>query len=275
MSSTRRARHARVTTCEEHSDELLQPPGAVVRPGALKRALVVVGCGALTVTVSACESTEQESARIGREGQQAASAGELKLGAPNHSVRVSEATLVSAGGRMAAAVKLISSAPRNQADVPVEIDVVGDAGKVLYSNSTSGVEASLRHVGLLRPGQATWWVDDQVLTSQHATAVKVRVGTGSGGHPGKAPSFSTASVHTHKQGGVTVLNGRLVNHSRAAQGEVAIYAVALKGKRVVAAGRGTVASLPAGAGSSAPFQVFLVGSAAGAHVELTAAPAGG
>lgn len=227
------------------------------------------------MTVSACESTEQESARIGREGRQAASAGELKLGAPNRRVRVSDATVVSVGGRMAVAVMLTSTSTRDQADVPMAIGIIGAGGKVLYSNTTSGVEASLQHVGLLRPRQATWWVDDQVLTSQHAIAVKVRVGTGSSRRPAKAASLATTSVHSHRQGGVTVIGGSLVNHSRVAQGEVAIYAVALKGKHVVAAGRGTVASLPPRPGSSAPFQVFLVGSAAGSNVELTAVPAGG
>ena len=36
----------------------------------MRRALAVAGCGVLTVSVSACESTEQESAKIAREGQQ-------------------------------------------------------------------------------------------------------------------------------------------------------------------------------------------------------------
>jgi hypothetical protein len=47
----------------------------------MKRALVVASCGVLTVALSACESTEQESAKIGREGRQlVAGAGRLKLG---------------------------------------------------------------------------------------------------------------------------------------------------------------------------------------------------
>ncbi len=44
-------------------------PGAVL----VRRALALAGCGVLTVAVSACESTEQESAKIGREAQQPAS----------------------------------------------------------------------------------------------------------------------------------------------------------------------------------------------------------
>jgi hypothetical protein len=36
----------------------------------MRRVLAVAGCGVLSVGVSACESTEQESAKIAREGQQ-------------------------------------------------------------------------------------------------------------------------------------------------------------------------------------------------------------
>jgi hypothetical protein len=38
----------------------------------MRRALLLAGCGVLTVSISACESTEQESAKIAREGQQIA-----------------------------------------------------------------------------------------------------------------------------------------------------------------------------------------------------------
>lgn len=46
------------------------------RPGAvrMRRALVLAGCGMLGVGLTACESTEQESAKIGRESEAAARA---------------------------------------------------------------------------------------------------------------------------------------------------------------------------------------------------------
>lgn len=46
------------------------------KPGAvrMRRALLLAGCGVLGVGLSACESTEQESARIGRESEPAARA---------------------------------------------------------------------------------------------------------------------------------------------------------------------------------------------------------
>ncbi len=248
-----------------------------MRPGALKRALVVAGCGVLTVTVSACESTEQESAKIGKQEQANASAGTLKLGASNHSVRVSDVTLVSAGGRMAVAARLTSSSSATQGSLPVLVNVTGKGGKILYTNGTAGLEASLQHLGLLKAHQSAWWVDDQVLisSSEHKTTAKLQVGSGSKVSGSSSGSIATTGVHAATQGGTSVLSGRLVNHSTRAQGKVLVYAVALKGGRVVAAGRSVVASLPAHQGASAPFQAFLVGNPAGAKIELSAVPAKG
>ncbi len=50
-----------------------------------RRALAVAGCGVLTVTLGACESTEQESAKIGREEQQAARSQTTSKPATGHS----------------------------------------------------------------------------------------------------------------------------------------------------------------------------------------------
>lgn len=251
-----------------------------MRPGALRRALVVAGCGVLTVTLSACESTEQESAKITREGL-AGAGGALKLGAVNRAVKVSDVTLVSGGGRMALAAKLSSSASRDQANLPLLVNVTGAGGRVLYSNDAAGLESSLQHLGLLRAHQSAWWVDDQVLTSQHTTAVKVTVGSGSstasgsGAGSGARAKLATSAVRTRVQGGVSVLSGRLINRSGGAQSQITVFAVALKGGRVTAAGRVVVPSVSARRGASAPFQIFLIGTVAGAKVELSAVPAGG
>jgi hypothetical protein len=240
----------------------------------VKRALVVAGCGVLTVALSGCESTEQESARIGREGRQlVAGSGNLKVGAVNHSVRVSDVTLLVGSGRTAVAVRLTGTSSGLQADVPVLVDVSGAGAKQLYTNATGGLEASLQRMALLRPHEPAWWVDDQVLTSQSATGVKVRVGTGKAPRAGlPLPTLTTAGVHLGKQSGLSVLGGSVVNRSARAASKVPVYAVALAGGRVVAAGRAVVSPAPR---SSSPFQIFLVGNPAGARVELTVAPTAG
>jgi hypothetical protein len=226
------------------------------------------------MTLAACESTQQESAKIGREGDQlVAGQGSLKLGAVNHGVRVSDVTLLSSAGRTAVAAKLTGTATRPQLDLPVLVQITGAHGKVSYSNETGGLEASLQRMALLRPGQGAWWVDDQVLTSQSATGVKLRVGTGSAPRAGSAlPTLSTTTPHVAEQGGLSVVSANLVNHFVKAQGKVPVFAVAVRGGRVVAAGRAVVSVLPGHPGASVPFQIFLVGNPAGATIELTAVP---
>jgi hypothetical protein len=236
----------------------------------MRRALVVAGCGALTVGLSACESTEQESAKIGREGGQlVAGSGNVKLGAVNHSVRVSDVTLLAGSGRTAVVVRLTGTSTRPQAGVPLLVEVFGAGARQLYTNATSGLEASLQQMSLLRPHEAAWWVDDQVLSSQSATGVKVRVGIGRVPRSVSFPTLRATGVHLGQQSGLSVLNGNIVNDSATAASKVPVYAVALAGKRVVAGGRAVVSAL---ARSSSPFQIFLVGNPAGARVELTVAP---
>jgi hypothetical protein len=245
-----------------------------MRPGVLKRALVVVGCGVLTVTLSACESTEDESAKIGRAaGKLEAGPVALKLGAANRSVRVSDATLLSSSGRMAVAVKLSSSSSRPQLNVPLLVSVTGAGGKLLYSNESGGLEASLQRIALLRPHESEWWVDDQVLSSQSTTGVKVRVGTGKSPRSrAPLPRLQTRGARLVRQSGSSVLSGELVNRSDRAQDKVPVFAVAVKGGKVLAAGRAVVGTLPGHAGASAPFQIFLIGNPAGAKIELTTVP---
>jgi hypothetical protein len=275
MYSTTPVRLALATTCAGTSDELAQVPGAVMRPGALKRALVVVGCGVLTVTLSACQSTEDESAKIGRQaGALAAGPAALKLGAVNHSVRVSDVTLLKSSGRTAVAARLTASTSRTQLNVPVLVKVTGAGGKLLYTNETGGVEESLQRMALLRPHQGAWWVDDQVLVSQSSTGVKVAVGTGSSPRPGdRAPALATKRVRLEAQSGLSVLSGKLVNESGRALSKVPVFAVGLRAGKVVAAGRAIVSELPGRVSASVPFQIFLVGNPAGAMFELSAVPA--
>ncbi|HEX3910504.1 MAG TPA: hypothetical protein VHW67_07385 [Solirubrobacteraceae bacterium] len=230
------------------------------------------------MTFSACETTENESAKIEREAVIAREnePGALKLGAANRAVRASQVTLLSGGGRNAVAMRLTSSSTRAQANVPVLVNVTGKAGKLLYSNQPGGTEPLLQHVGLLGPHASAWWVNDQVLVNQPSTGVKVRVGAG------RRPSGRLASsalevrtTHLSARSGVSTVGGVLVNRAGGREGQVPVFAVGLRGGKVVAAGRVLVASLAGRRGAAAHFQFPLVGNAAGAEIELTAMPSTG
>jgi hypothetical protein len=242
-----------------------------MRPGVLRQALVVVGCGALAVTASACESTQSESAKIAREGGAAQVASTLRLGAVNRDVRASDVTLLSGGGRQAVAVKLTSTSSRTQREVPLLVKVTGAGGKVVYSNA-SGAEALLSHVTLLRPHSTAWWVDDEVLATGAASSAKVSVGTGHGSPRATRSGALSANVTgVSAQGSATTVSGVVANHTGQAQSGVPVFAMAVRGGKVVAAGRAVVASLPAHAGA-ATFDLPLIGDATGAKIELSALP---
>ena len=232
----------------------------------------MLGMGLLAASLSACESTQQESAQIGREGSHRTSTpAALKLGAANRDVHVADTTVLSSGGRTAVAARLTSTGPTAQADIPLLVTVTGSTGKSVYSNQAGGLEASLQRMALLGAHQSGWWVDDQVLTAQTAKAATVLVGTGRQ-VAGGSPALSTRDVSTAEQGGIAVVSGTLVNGSATARSKVPVFAVAQRGGKVLAAGRAVVPELPGRAGAAAPFQVFLIGNPAGAPIELTAVP---
>jgi hypothetical protein len=242
----------------------------------------------LTLLLSGCESTESESARLGREGAKlVAAAGTVGLGGANQLVRVGQVALVHSEGRTADAVQLTDTGRVAQANVPVLIDVLDARGASLYRNDIQGVEPSLQEIALLRPQQPAWWVDDQVLASGVPGSVHVRVGAAKRASPKsvspKSASTQGASATTAAGVQASVVNegsniggpyleGAVVNHTGLAQHNLPVFAVALRGGRVVAAGRALVPSLAATGGSRANFRIYLVGSPAGARIELTTAP---
>ncbi len=232
---------------------------------------------ALVLAATGCESTESESARLGREGAKLiASAGTVGLGASNRAVRVGQVALVQGSGRTAAAVELTDTGALPQMNVPVLIDVRDPKGASVYRNDIQGLEPSLQEMPLLRAHQKAWWVDDQVLPSGTPRSVQVRVGAA------RADSVSLAASAGVQLGGVSLgngiagpyLNATVVNRSGVAQHNMPIFAVALRAGRVVAAGRALVPSLPVASpgGHATSFRIYLVGSPAGAQIELTPAP---
>lgn len=241
-----------------------------MRPGVLRRALVVVGCSALAATASACESTQSQSAKIARAGGAAEVASTLHLGAANRDVRASDVTLLSGGGRQAVAVKLTSTSSRVQREVPLLVKVTGAGGKVVYSNA-SGAEALLSHVTLLRAHSSAWWIDDEVLATGAASAAKVSVGTGRAQPDARTAALTARATHVSVQGTTTTVNGVVGNHGAQARSSVPVFAVAVRGGKAVAAGRAVVALVPAHS-SAVTFDVPLIGDATGAKIELTALP---
>jgi hypothetical protein len=238
----------------------------------MRPARAIVPALLLAALLAGCETTEQKSAAIAKRlAGQTARTTTVRLGHANTTVRVDASVLVHGNGTTAAAVELTNTAATPQADLPILIDVSNAAGKSVYRNNTAGIEPSLQALSLLPAHATVWWVDDQVLaTSASAAHLTVSVGRARASAPTALPAFSTHDVTSTTNFLGPLVAGTVQNSSNVAQTELALYAVAVRGGQVLAAGRGVVASLPASA--SAHFSISLAGNPHGAPVELTIAP---
>jgi hypothetical protein len=237
----------------------------------MTRAAAALAAGMLAVlALSACETTQQESARIARQlGHQRANPGTTQIGAANDAVRVVRTALVP-GSPAAAAIELTNTSASAESAIPVAIAAHDAHGAVVYRNDTRGIETSIQQLALLPAHATAWWVDNEVLAAGSAAAsVDARVGAGSGAAPRGRPAISVRGVSASDSFPGPHVDLTVHNGGWAAQSQLAVYAVALRGGRVVGAGRALVASLAAGA--SAPVLIPMAGAVTGATISVTAA----
>jgi hypothetical protein len=230
-------------------------------------------CGAAALALGACESSQTKSARIGREGSHAmSSVNNLKIARANPDVTVGEHVVLRGGGVAVAAVELTNHSAKAQADLPVLIDA-RSGSKSLFKNNLGGLQTSLQHMALIKPGATAWWVNDQLIDAAQAKTVSVKVG------PGRVvtdvPRVTLRDRNWQDDQDGVSLHGTVVNQSKATLVNVPIYAVALDGGKVVAAGRALVPKLPPSVAGAKPvhFTIFFTGAdPRSAHLVLTVAP---
>jgi hypothetical protein len=239
----------------------------MTRPAAALAATVAVLLGA-----SGCQTTQELSAKIARRlGRQSAIVTTTGLGAVNRSVRVTASALISAGGQSAVAVELTNTGARAQANFPVLIDVVDAKGHSVYRNDTRGIETSLQQLALLPAHTTAWWVDNEVLTPATASLkVSTAVGASTTPAPATIPTIAATAVSASSSFPGPHVSLTVVNHSSIAQTQLPVYAVALRGGRVVGAGRAIVPTLAAGARTS--LEIPITGTVDESTISLTIAP---
>jgi hypothetical protein len=223
------------------------------------------------IALTGCETTEQESAKIAKRlGHQHAGAATTQIKSANSSVRVVSAQIVSSASGAAAVLELSNTSSRAQADIPILISVYDAAGKAVYSNSTVGESSPSGELSLIAAHATVWWVDANVLASGGTPArVVAKIGAPTANAPVASLSASKLAGGSNFIG--PLIGGSANNASAAPQTDVTVYAVALAGSRVVAAGQSLIPSLPAH--GSASFQVNVVGKPKGATPAATLAPA--
>ncbi len=233
---------------------------------ALRGAAVVMAA----LTLVGCESSQEQSAKLERAAKLAAAHEAhvdkgLTITRESTDVKVLSANVVTSSEGAAAVVTVRNDSSQTLASVPIAIDVKGAAGKTLFQNDAAGLESALTTISLVPAhGEATW-VDDQLPRSGQPVSVAVRLGEVPA-VSGPTPRVEVQSLHPEEAGAGAA--GTVRNRSQVAQHKLVVFAVARRAGRVVAAGRAVLPELAPGA--SAPFQVFFVGSAAGASLQASA-----
>jgi len=237
----------------------------------MRRAAATVAALAATVLGAAgCETTQSESAKIGRKlGHQSAVAGQTSLGSASRAVVVKRKVLLSVGGSSAVALELVNASAQAQVAFPVLIDVADAAGKSVYRNDTKGIEPSLQQLALLPPHASAWWVDNEVLASA-PRSVSAKIGSSTATAPGPLPALATSGVSASASFPGPHISATVENRSKVAQSQLAVYAVILKGAAVVGAGRAVIAQLAPGAQTQVAIPV--IGTIDGRTIVLTTEP---
>jgi hypothetical protein len=238
----------------------------------MRRAVALLCAGAAGVFVGACESTAEKSAQLAKHGATLAVGTRIDVTKANAQVVVVSATPLTDANGTAAAVALRNTTAEPLYNLPISVIVLSPAGKKVAGNDAAGLDPSLTHVAVLPPGQVTWWVDDQLFPTAKAAKVKATVGK-AGAPPPTPPAFplSAAKLVNDPTSGV-LASGTVRNATSKAVSTLTVEGVSLKGGTPIAAGRGAVSSLAAGATS--PFRVFFIGKPTGGQLVLTAAPTG-
>jgi len=92
------------------------------------------------LALSACESTQSESARLEAEGAKLVKTKTIDVGAANRKIDVLDKTVITDQYGSVVVVRLENKSDQGLADAPIAINVKDKAGKSVYKNNSAGVE---------------------------------------------------------------------------------------------------------------------------------------
>jgi hypothetical protein len=234
------------------------------------RAAALLACAA--VALSACQTTQQLSARRAREAKKLVNQKGLTVTRENPDIAIGKTAIVQDRNGIAAVVELRNVGREAQARLPVSIAVTDAGGKPLYRNDVAGLEDSLVTMALLGKGQDAFWVDNQITAAGKAAKVTAKVGAAKAKVAGAVPAFAIGGVHVSTEADGTYAKGTIVNRSKVAQPRLTIFCVARKGSKIVAAGRAIVDRLPPAGAKPTTFTVFFIGNPKGAKLAFSVPP---
>jgi hypothetical protein len=234
-----------------------------------------LGCAGLAAlpaaaVLSGCVTTQDLAARAQLvDARIRAGEVRLRVGSLERDVRVTALTLLRVPDGTAIVAELRNTSARALTDLPVLVGVRTGGGRELYLNRAANTGYLGNHLVAIGAGQTVTWV----FTSHRRLASPGRpfaeVGTTQIPEPAASalPRFEVTSVRASTS---ATLSLAVANRSGITQNGLPVYAVAIRGGRVTAAGRALVTLL--GAHETAQVRLTVLGRDAGAAVQLSALP---
>jgi hypothetical protein len=227
----------------------------------------------IPVLLTGCVTTQQVAARARLvDARIRASQSPLRVIRHNPDVRVLRLSLVSGSGGVALAVQLRSTSTRSLTDLPISVGVSTPGGGKLYLNHSANVDYFESHVASIPPhGLETWvYTSGRRLRGTGRPFAEVGVTQLSAPAAATLPRLEVTREPSVSSSATRLLSLSVSNRSGIPQVSVPVYAVAVRGGRVLAAGRASVAHL--GTHGSATVHLTLLGSAHGAGVRISVLP---
>jgi len=233
---------------------------------------LAVALAGVALVVTGCESTQDKSAKIAAELGPVKQEKGLKINKQSRNVKVVSSTLLTDQNGSAVVVRLRNESGQDLVGVPIAIDVLDAKGKSVYRNDIPGIEPALAAVPFIPAGGETEWVHDQILATGKPAKVEVKVGEGGEPFSGEQPkvAVSDPKIEGDPYSGL-LAGGNVENESGEDLDRLLLYAVASKGGKIVAAGRGAIEPFKAKP-KPVPFNIYFIGDPSSAEVKVSQFP---
>ncbi|MFT4049498.1 MAG: hypothetical protein QM648_06620 [Solirubrobacterales bacterium] len=233
-----------------------------------RRFLLICAFALCAVVLTGCDTTraKNDRAKIATDRVVVGDKG-TKVRKAFSDVRVEQVALLRSGRRAAIAVLVTSHSDQTLSDLPIVVGVNSN-GKRKQVNGRARQPYFDSHVPALAAGGSTWWVYAPARRVPHGKPYAIVGAPSFDQRPGRTiPKVELSRVVS----GAHSVKGTVKNSTGFPQYQILLYAVALKGRAVVAAGSASNAKF--GTGEEQTFQIKLVGRPPKGTAKPTAVPA--